>query len=286
MTMHSTLVDAMTVAAMPPGSVLLVDCRVDLTDRTRSAQDYARAHLPGAIHADLDTDLSDLHSPVQHAGRHPLPSAADFSAVLSRWGWTPGLQIVAYDAAGGALAAARLWWLLRVAGVREAAVLDGGLVAWASAGHPLESSLPRRDASDVRIEFDVEETVSADMLADEVARGMAVLLDARAAPRFRGDVEPLDPVAGHIPGARNRPYSDNLAADGRFKPAVTLRGEFTALMGEHAPHDVVHMCGSGVTACHNLLAMEYAGLTGSRLFAPSWSGWVSDPARPAAKGEL
>ena len=285
MTMHSTLVDAMTVAAMPPGSVLLVDCRVDLTDRTRSAQDYARAHLPGAIHADLDTDLSDLHTAVQHAGRHPLPSAADFSAVLSRWGWTPGLQIVAYDAAGGALAAARLWWLLRVAGVREAAVLDGGLVAWASAGHPLESNLPRRDASAVRIEFDVDETVSVDALADEVARGTAVLLDARAAPRFRGDVEPLDPVAGHIPGARNRPYSDNLAADGRFKPAVTLRSEFAALMGEHAPHDVVHMCGSGVTACHNLLAMEYAGLTGSRLFAPSWSGWVSDPSRPAAKGD-
>jgi thiosulfate/3-mercaptopyruvate sulfurtransferase len=286
MTMHSTLVDAMTVAAMPPGSVLLVDCRVDLTDRTRSAHDYARAHLPGAIHADLDTDLSDLLSNVPHAGRHPLPSAAGFSAVLSRWGWTPGLQVVAYDAAGGALAAARLWWLLRVAGVREAAVLDGGLVAWASAGHPLESSPPRRDASEVRGEFDVDETVSADVLADEVARGTAVLLDARAAPRFRGDVEPLDPVAGHVPGARNRPYADNLAADGRFKPAVTLRSEFTALLGAHSPREVVHMCGSGVTACHNLLAMEYAGLTGSRLFAPSWSGWVSDPARPAAKGEF
>jgi thiosulfate/3-mercaptopyruvate sulfurtransferase len=285
MTMHTTLVDATTVAAMPPESVLLVDCRFDLADPSRPARDYAEAHLPGAVYADLDRDLSDLRSPAGHRGRHPLPSAVDFSAVLSRWGWQPGLQIVAYDAAGGALAAARLWWLLRVAGIREAAVLDGGLVAWSSAGHPLESGTPLRQASEVQVTFDADETVAADALAEGLASGATVLLDARAAPRYRGDVEPLDPVAGHVPGALNRPFPDNLAADGRFKPAVTLRGEFGALIAERSPHDVVHMCGSGVTACHNLLAMEYAGLSGSRLFAPSWSGWVSDSARPTARGE-
>jgi thiosulfate/3-mercaptopyruvate sulfurtransferase len=285
MTMHTTLVDAATVAAMTPASVLLVDCRFDLADPQRAALDYAEAHLPGAVYADLDRDLSDLQHPVQHRGRHPLPSVDDFAAVLSRWGWQPGLQVVAYDAAGGALAAARLWWLLRMAGIREAAVLDGGLAAWADAGHPFQSGTPVRAASKVELVFDGTHTVSADALAEGLASGASVLLDARAAPRFRGEVEPLDPVAGHVPGARNRPFSDNFSADGRFKPAMVLREEFVALLGRHSPHDVVHMCGSGVTACHNLLAMEYAGLTGSRLFAPSWSGWVSDPSRPVATGD-
>ena len=280
--MKSTLISAAELAALPPGEVLIVDCRKDLADPAKGRRDYEAGHVPGAAFAELDTDLSDLSRQSQGLGRHPLPSAAAFSAVLGRWGWRPGLQVVAYDAASGALAAARLWWLLRYTGQRAVAVLDGGFAAWQAVGLPAENAEPQRAATTVAVQFDPAQAV-----LDHAALHAApapLLLDARASPRYRGDTEPLDPVAGHVPGARNRPFADNLAADGHFKSVAALKSDFLAVLGTRQPSEVVHMCGSGVTACHNLLAMEHAGLTGSRLYAPSWSGWVSDRSRPVATG--
>ncbi len=283
MSLNTTLIDAQALAALPAGEVLIVDCRFDLADPGKGRCEFLDGHIPGAVYASLDDDLSDLGRQAEGLGRHPLPRESVFSALLSRWGWRPGLQVVSYDAGSGALAAARLWWLLRLAGVREAAVLDGGYAAWRAAALSIESgAAAARPVSVVSLRYDASQ-----LLLDHaaVADGKAgQLLDARAAPRYRGEVEPLDRVGGHIPGALNRPFADNLGADGRFKPAAQLRDEFTALLGATAPSQVVHMCGSGVTACHNLLAMEHAGLPGSRLYAPSWSGWVSDPARPVATG--
>ncbi|HEX3121923.1 MAG TPA: sulfurtransferase [Rhodanobacteraceae bacterium] len=261
--------------------LLVVDCRFDIADPQRGAREYAFAHIPGAVYADLDRDLSDLWK--ADLGRHPLPDAEAFCEALGRWGWTPRTQVVAYDAASGANAAARLWWMLRLIGHRDAAVLDGGLPAWNSVAWPLSSDTVRRRCTAVEARFDAEEIVYTDTL--QKIREDVVLLDARAAPRFRGEVEPIDSVAGHVPGARNRPFSDNLTADGRFKSAAALREEFSKLIAPSYPRDVVHMCGSGVTACHNLLAMEHAGLTGSRIYGPSWSGWIADPTRPVERSD-
>ena len=283
MTLRTTLIDATELAALPAHAVLIVDCRFDLTDPAKGERDYLDGHIPGAVHASLDRDLSDLSRQAEGLGRHPLPLESAFNALLSRWGWQPGMQVVSYDAAGGALAAARLWWLLRLVGVHEAAVLDGGYAAWLAAGLPVESGAAApRPASKVSLRYDADQVLLDHAAVRDGAAGQ--LLDARAAPRYRGDVEPLDRVGGHVPGALNRPFADNLGSDGRFKPAAELRDEFLAVLGTTAPSQVVHMCGSGVTACHNLLAMEHAGLHGSRLYAPSWSGWVSDPSRPVAKG--
>ncbi len=261
--------------------LLIVDCRFELSDPARGAREYAQGHVPGAVYADLDRDLSDLSK--TGLGRHPLPEAAAFSAVLSRWGWTPATRVVAYDDAGGAIAAARLWWMLRAVGAREVAVLDGGFKAWREEGLPLDASVPQHAPAQVGVDFDAAEIVYTDTLRQQLADG-ALLIDARGAPRFRGEVEPIDPVAGHVPGARNRPLTDNFDGRGRYKSAEALRAEFSMLLGSHRPGEVFHMCGSGVSACVNLLAMEHAGLAGSRLYAPSWSGWISDPSRPVAKG--
>jgi len=280
--MNSTLVSVAELAAWPSPDLLIVDCRHALADPAQGEREYRAGHIPGAVFASLDRDLSDLSRQAEGLGRHPLPREADFAAVLGRWGWRPGLQVVAYDAAQGALAAARLWWLLRLAGERAVAVLDGGFPAWQAAGLPVATEVPVREPGRAAVRYD-----RAQVLLDAAGlleRPGPVLLDARTALRYRGDEEPLDPVGGHVPGALNRPFSDNLSADGRFKPADALRREFVAAIGGRAPGEVVHMCGSGVTACHNLLAMEHAGLSGSRLYAPSWSGWTSDPSRPVAKG--
>lgn len=286
MTLHTTLIEAGELAALAPADVLIVDCRFELAvaggDPDKGERAYREAHIPGAVYAHLDHDLSDLSRQREGLGRHPLPLEQAFSAVLSRWGWRPGLQVVAYDAAGGALAAARLWWLLRLVGIREAAVLDGGFQAWQSAGLPLESGAVTREPTQVSLRYEPSQFIVDHRAV--VAQPGQLLVDARAAPRYRGDVEPIDRVGGHVPGAVNRPYSENLDAQGRYKPAAQLREEFAALLGNTPPAQVVHMCGSGVTACHNLLAMEHAGLAGSRLYAPSWSGWVSDPERPVEKG--
>ncbi len=277
----NTLISAKQLHALDAKDVLIVDCRSDITDVDGGPRAYAKAHIPGAVYADLNRDLSDLSK--QGVGRHPLPDADAFSRVLSRWGWTPQTFTVAYDDAGGALAAARLWWMMRLIG-GNAAVLDGGIKAWRSAGFELTDAETRTTASRVNVSFAASQIVMTDELQRLQADGRALLLDARAAPRYRGETESIDPVAGHVPGARNRPFSENLDADGTFKPAAELRTAIEAKVGEHSSGDVVHMCGSGVTACHNLLAMEHAGLSGSRIYAPSWSGWIADGKREVAAG--
>lgn len=278
-----TLISAADLDVMKDrGDVLVVDCRFNLADPDKGEHDYRVAHIPGAVYAHLDRDLSDLTK--RGCGRHPLPDSSAFSKTLSGWGWRPDRDVVAYDDANGALAAARLWWLLRLAGHDRVAVLDGGLAAWRAGGLAVESGSPQHAASVAQVGFDQASVVWIDELERRREQGSALLIDARAAPRYRGEVEPIDPVAGHVPGALNRPFSENLDASGCFKTAALLHREFDALLAGRAAGDIVHMCGSGVTACHNLLAMEYAGFAGSRVFAPSWSGWVSDPSRPVATG--
>lgn len=283
MTISDPLISAADVQALRTrADVLIVDARFDLADPGKGERDYAAAHIPGAVYAHLDRDLSDLGK--QGLGRHPLPDDAVFSAALSRWGWRSDLDVVVYDEANGALAAARLWWLLRLVGHTRVAVLDGGFAAWKAGGYPVEAGVVAREGTSVEVALDRGEVVWFDELETRLNEGRVLLLDARAAPRFRGEVEPIDAVAGHVPGALNRAFSDNLDASGRFKPAAELRREFEALLGGRAVREVAHMCGSGVTACHNLLAMEQAGLAGSRVFAPSWSGWIADRKREVAKG--
>lgn len=279
--MKSTLISAEELAALSPNDVLIVDCRHDLADAEKGERDYKAEHIPGAVFAHLDRDLSDLSRTPLGLGRHPLPTEEAFSAVLARLGWRPGLQVVSYDASNGSLAAARLWWLLRLCGVREVAVLDGGYAAWKAAYLPVSQEIPDRKSIQVNVHYDPAQVVLDH--ATVANRSDELLLDARATPRYRGEVEPIDRAAGHVPGAANRPFTDNVQTDGRFKSPAELREAFRAVIGDHAPEQVVHMCGSGVTACHNLLAMEHAGLAGSRLYAPSWSGWISDPSRPIAK---
>jgi len=260
--------------------LVVVDCRFDLRDPGSGSRAYAAGHILGAVYAHLDRDLSDLSRP--NMGRHPLPLHDAFCQTLAGWGVTPAHQVVAYDAGDGSLAA-RLWWMLRLLGHRRAAVLDGGIGAWAAAGLPLSTATPRPTPGHYRSRYDVRQLASTAVVAARMATANGVLIDARAPERFRGEVEPFDRVAGHIPGAVNRPSSANIAA-GRFKPREQLAEEFSTLLGAHAPADTILMCGSGVTACQNLLAMEYAGLHGGRVYAGSWSEWINDTSRPVARG--
>lgn len=281
----TTLVSVDDLAAHlgQPGLVL-VDCRnvAGGADTEAGRAAWRQAHLPGAGYAHLDQDLSDKTRPAAE-GRHPLPDEGAFAALLGRLGIGPGDQVVAYDAGDGAMAAARLWWLLRLWGHARVAVLDGGLAAWQARGLPLDSRVPTPKPAYAG-RFDRAQVVGSAQVQARLGEPPGWLLDARAPERFRGEVEPLDPVAGHIPGARNRPFQANLAG-GLFRPAAELRAGFGALLGGRAPGEVVLSCGSGVTACHNLLAMEHAGLAGAKVYAPSWSGWVSDPSRPVATGD-
>lgn len=280
---QQTLVSVESLATqLGDGRLRLFDCRFDLSDPGAGRRAFISAHLPGAIHADLDTDLSDLS--VQGRGRHPLPSASNFCETLSRWGLTPDQPVVVYDSSDGSLAA-RLWWMLGLFGHHNARVLDGGIQAWVKAGGRTESGWPPSPArSQYRGRFDVRRIASTAVVAATMATQGGALIDARAPERFRGEIEPIDRVAGHIPGAINRPYVANLRADGRFKPAAVLREEFEELLGAAPPAQTLLMCGSGVTACHHALAMQHAGLGGARVYAGSWSEWISDAARPVAKG--
>ena len=278
---HNTLIDAATLYShLDDPHWVVVDCRFSLMDTQAGRRAYRESHLPGARYAHLDEDLS---SPITlTTGRHPLPDPSELARKLGEWGIGPGIQVVAYDDLGGMLAAARLWWLLRWLGHQAVAVLDGGFPAWQRAGLPLTAALPTVRPTVLNGHPD-------DRLWLTTAQVLAlpsenVLLDARITARFRGEIEPIDPVAGHIPGAVNLPTEGNLTADGHFLPAAELRARFAAALGERSPTTVVHSCGSGVTACHNLLAMEAAGLHGSRLYAGSWSEWIRDPARPRATG--
>jgi thiosulfate/3-mercaptopyruvate sulfurtransferase len=256
---------------------VLLDCGFDLTDMGAGERAYTQGHLPGARYADLERDLSAAKN--GHNGRHPLPTREAFAATVARWGVRPDVPVVCYDDQGGPYAA-RTWWMLRWIGHDEVAVLDGGRAAWLAAGGPLDTVAPptANDAAPYRLATSMP-TVDGEHLLRLL--GKVSVLDARSGERFRGEVEPLDPVAGHIPGARNRFHKDNLQADGRFRTAAQLRADFMPF-GE--PTTCVHQCGSGVTACHNLLAMEHAGLTGSALYPGSWSEWCADPARPIARG--
>ena len=262
----------------------IVDARFVLMNQDPAAgfSGYQTSHLPGAVYAHLNDDLSDLSRTGQ--GRHPLPDALALAKTLGKWGITPAHQVVVYDAGDGSMAAARLWWLLKLLGHSRVAVLDGGLAAWRGAGLPETSELPTIvTTADYPASFAEGAVVDADEVQLRLGEAPGWLLDARAPERFRGEVEPLDAVAGHIPGAVNRPYVLNLH-DGRFKPSAELRAELVPLLGGHAPDEVVLSCGSGVTACHLLLAMEHAGLHGARVYAGSWSGWISDPSRPVGQG--
>lgn len=272
-------IDARATASSP---VRVVDARAALTDPQAGRSQYLAGHIPGAVHADLNDDLSDLQR-VGH-GRHPLPASDAFAARVGQWGIAADTQVVVYDGADGSMAAARLWWLLRLLGHTRVAVLEGGLAAWQAAGLALATGgteVPALPAYPGR--FDSSQVASSDEIATRLKHAPGWLLDARAGERFRGEVEPLDPVAGHVPGAVNHPYVLNIA-QGRLRPREELRAELQAAIGAHAPSQVVLMCGSGVTACHLLLAMEHAGLPGARVYADSWSGWISDRSRPVASG--
>jgi len=269
-------------AALGSAGLAVVDCRHVLSDPAAGERAWLQSHIPGAGHARLDRDLSDHRKPAT-LGRHPLPEADDFAATLARLGVTPAAQVVAYDAGDGAMAAARLWWLLRLLGHERVAVLDGGFARWRELGLATQSGAPVIQPGYYAGVFDARQVVASEDVAGRSGDAPGWLLDARAPERFRGEVEPLDPVAGHVPGAINRPYTDNL--DGlRFRSAEALRADYLGLLAGHEPADVVLGCGSGVTACHNLLAMEYAGLHGARVHAASWSGWVQDGSRPVARG--
>jgi thiosulfate/3-mercaptopyruvate sulfurtransferase len=283
---HTTLITAPELLALAdgPATLVLLDCGFDLADPAAGERAHAAGHLPGALYVHLDRDLSGPKT--GHNGRHPLPPREALAARAGAWGVAPGVQVVAYDAQGGPYAA-RAWWLLRWLGHAEAAVLDGGPAAWTAAGGAMSTApAAQRAVAPYPALAPAMPTLDADALLarlPEVAAGGLRLFDARAAERYRGDVEPLDPVAGHIPGATLRFFKDNLGPDGRFKPAAQLRAEFEALGGANSSA-VVHQCGSGVTACHNLLAMAHAGLGTSVLYPGSWSEWCSDPARPVARG--
>ena len=260
---------------------IVVDCRFTLTDPPAGRAAYDRGHSPGARYAHLDDDLA--RHPNAGEGRHPLPDPQQFAATLARWGIERSAKVVAYDEASGAVAA-RLWWMLRWLGHRRCAVLDGGFAAWQSAGQTVEQAAPTVEPR--RYEWKQMNAGAVVATRDVVARQAAgdLVVDARAAPRYRGEQEPIDPKAGHVPGAVNRPFSVNVTSDGVFRPATELRAELTELLGGRDASAVIAMCGSGVTACHLLLALETAGLGGGRLYAGSWSEWIRDPARPIRTG--
>lgn len=280
--MHTTLVSAAELAQhLDDPTWVIVDCRFDLARPASGREAYAASHIPGARYAHLDDDLSSKITP--QSGRHPLPDARDMAATLGGLGIDNHTQVVAYDGGNGAYAA-RLWWLMRWLGAESVAVLDGGFKAWTDAALPVTTALPTVIASSFVA------TPRNEMLVDATAVGQRAtdpswrVLDARAPERYAGVVEPLDTKAGHVPGAHNYPFTGNLGPEERFLPAAQLRTQLQQSLGTVAADHAIMMCGSGVTACHNLLALEVAGLTGARLYAGSWSEWIRDPARPIALG--
>ena len=280
--MFTTLISTEELASrIGAPDLVICDVRHDLAKPdTWGETQYRDGHVPGALFVHIDRDLS---APMTgRNGRHPLPSPETAAATFARLGIAPGKQVVAYDQGAGAYAA-RLWWMLRWLGHDAVAVLDGGFAKWKGEDRPLTTAVETSRPAPFAIRR-VTPTVDVSGVMASLPRRALLLIDARAPERFRGETEPLDPVAGHIPGARNRPFTLNLAPDGTFKHPAFLRAEFEALL-DGVGHDlVVHQCGSGVTACHNLLAMEIAGFEGTRLYPGSWSEWCADPARPVATG--
>ncbi|MBV8469173.1 MAG: sulfurtransferase [Burkholderiaceae bacterium] len=281
-----TLISAAELQALRSQELplLLVDVSFDLTDPGAGERAYQKEHLPGAHYLHLERDLSGPKTSPGPAftGRHPLPDREAFALELSALGLNAHTQVVVYDNQNG-ITAARLWWMLRWLGHEAVAVLDGGLAAWCAGQGELTSEPPAASrVGNFKLQASLETTVDAPALLTQL--GKVRLIDARAGERFRGETEPLDAKAGHIPGAVNRFFKDNLGADGRFKPAEQLQAEFEKLLAPFEADQVVHQCGSGVTACHNLLAMAHAGFSGARLYPGSWSEWSADPGRPTAQG--
>lgn len=284
----TTIISATRLASrIDDKNLVIIDCRHDLAEPTAGLSAFIGGHIPNALFASIDTDLSDKKTieGVPFRGRHPLPTSSAFLETLRVWGIHDTTQVIAYDSHGG-MFAARLWWMLRWVGHQTVAVLDGGLPAWIATGKPLEKGdtvylnqlrgtiVERRSLTSV---------VDAVSVMNNLDMPTHIVLDARAPDRFRGENETLDPVGGHIPGAKNRFFKDNLQADGHFKPAGDLRADFGALIGD--PARSIMQCGSGVTACHNLLALEVAGLSGAALYPGSWSEWCASTQRPIAKGD-
>ncbi|MEW6560109.1 MAG: sulfurtransferase [Pseudomonadota bacterium] len=277
---YTTLISASELTKLK--DPFIVDSSHDLAQPDAGRRAYEQAHIPGAIFLHLDDDLSAPKT--GRNGRHPLPDPDAFAAMLARLGLRQGQQVVVYDRAGGSFAV-RLWWMLRWLGHDAVAVLDGGWQAWTAAGGASEvQSPPARAPGDFKRNAASVGSVSANQVLDNLQRARHLVLDARAPERYAGEVEPIDPVGGHIPGARNRFFQTNLQPDGTFKSREQLRSEFTALLEDWDPRDVIHHCGSGVTSCHNLLAMMHAGMDGSQLYPGSWSEWCADPQRPVATG--
>ena len=267
--------------------VRIFDGTFDLADAAAGHRQYLEAHLPGAVYAHLDTALSDKSGTGISGGRHPLPTREKFAIWLSSVGLANNMQAVVYDR-NGANYCGRLWWMLKWAGHAHVAVLDGGLQAWQTAGGSINSDEePAHFQTNFALAPELSSLVATKTVADNLGRPIQTLIDARGGPRFRGEVEPLDPIAGHIPGALNRPFSQNIGADGKFKSANALKAEFETLLAGRDPASVVHHCGSGVSAVPNILAMQIAGLGDAStlgLYAGSWSDWCSDTSRPMAQG--
>ncbi|CAN5133690.1 sulfurtransferase [soil metagenome] len=297
---YTTLISAEQLQALMKSSqpLRIFDCTFELMQPHAGEQHYLASHIPGAIYADLETALSARHGiPGAHGvitatgadapasgGRHPLPNREKFATWLSSVGMGNEMQAVVYDR-NGINYCGRLWWMLKWAGHENVAVLDGGLQAWQAAGGAVNSGEePAHFQSNFLLGPERAALVDAPRVAAELGRPSQTLIDARATLRFKGEVEPLDPVAGHIPGALNRPFASNLTPEGKFKPAEQLKAEFAALLGQRDPATVVHHCGSGVSALPNLIAMEVAGLGRTALYAGSWSDWCSDADRPVAQG--
>jgi thiosulfate/3-mercaptopyruvate sulfurtransferase len=282
---YTTLISAEALAVLlrtQPDGVRLFDCSFDLVDNAAGRRAYAAGHLPGARYLNLDEDLSSAKNGLN--GRHPLPGREVFAQRVARWGVSDDTQVVAYDSSGG-MYASRLWWMLRWAGHAAVAVLDGGPAAWKAQGLPMSTDTPTEPAPGrFTLRPSLAPSVDHATLRANLVTQDRLVVDARSADRFRGENETLDPVGGRIPGAVKRFFRDNLAADGRFKPAAQLRAEFETVTGGRDPATLVASCGSGVTACHDLLALEVAGLSGAALYPGSWSEWSAQPGAPVATG--
>lgn len=295
--MYTTLISVDELQRLRSGGARLMvfDCSFDLANPAAGEEAYRRSHIPGAVYANLDTDLSDEgmveadgtkhpHPDAASGGRHPLPSREKFAMWLSGVGFANDMQAVVYDRNNGSYCG-RLWWMLKWAGHDAVAMLDGGLQAWQAAGGDVtDREEPGHFQSNFELRPELRKLVTTKQVVAHLGKKDQTIVDARAAPRYRGEVEPIDPVAGHIPGALNRPSSENIGADGRFKPAAQLRAEFEKVLGGRDPATVVHHCGSGVTAVPNIVAMEVAGFGPTKLYAGSWSEWCRDPSLPIEKG--
>lgn len=274
------LISAAALARLSGPGLLVVDCRFELSDTSRGRADHAAGHIPGAVYAHLDEQLSGPRS--SGTGRHPLPSPEAFARTLGEWGLERDTHVVAYDQGSGAMAS-RLWWMLRARGHSSVQVLDGGIAAWRAAGLALETDSPARRATSV-VPVAFEGVVNSQEIQAGLAQGTLAVVDARSADRFAGMNETLDPVAGRIPGSLNHPFGGNLGAGGLFLDPSQLRERWQPVLAAAGAKPLVAMCGSGVTACHNLLALELIGRPGARLYAGSYSEWITNPARPVATG--